>query len=148
MSQVHSLFLLYWAAFKIHEHFACTHPHGAFVAHSTCYVTSTYWTGVLCSRAWVRMYSRFDICRSFWWIWICNYVTDQFSRFELTRGRKSVEMNSGLSGYELISICWHLLLPDSFTSCRLRSLEPDSRVTHGDVYVSLTFTKFLTQLVQ
>ena len=25
-SQVQSLFLLYWAAFKIPEHFACTHP--------------------------------------------------------------------------------------------------------------------------
>ena len=55
---------------------------------------------------------------------LCNHVTDQFSRFELTRGRKPVEMNSGLSGYELISICWHLFLPGSSTSCRLRSLEP------------------------
>ena len=27
-----------------------------------------------------------------------NHVTDRFSRFELTRGRKSVEMNSRLSG--------------------------------------------------
>ena len=25
-SQVQSLFLRYWAAFKIPEHFACTHP--------------------------------------------------------------------------------------------------------------------------
>ena len=55
---------------------------------------------------------------------ICNHVTDQFSHFELTRGRKPVEMNSGLSGCELISICWHMLLPDCSTSCRLRSLEP------------------------
>ena len=34
-----------------------------------------------------------------------------------------VEINSGLSGSKLISICWQLLLPDSSTSCRLRSLE-------------------------
>ena len=54
----------------------------------------------------------------------CNHVTDQFSRFEQTQDRKPVEMNSGMSGYELISICWHLLVPDSFTSCRLSSLEP------------------------
>ena len=26
VSQVQSLFLRYWAAFKIPEHFACTHP--------------------------------------------------------------------------------------------------------------------------
>ena len=26
VSQVQSLFLQYWAAFKIPEHFACTHP--------------------------------------------------------------------------------------------------------------------------
>ena len=40
---------------------------------------------------------------------LCNHVTDQFSHFELTQ-----------------SIFWHLLtlLPDSSTSCRLRSLEP------------------------
>ena len=54
---------------------------------------------------------------------LCNHVTDQFSRFELTRGRKPVEMNSGLSGYELISIFWNLLLSDSYTSCRLRLLD-------------------------
>ena len=29
---------------------------------------------------------------------VCIHGADQFSRFELTRGRKSVEMNSGLSG--------------------------------------------------
>ena len=30
---------------------------GALVAHSsTCDVASTYWTRILCSRAWVRMY--------------------------------------------------------------------------------------------
>ena len=56
---------------------------------------------------------------------LCNHVTDQFSRFELARRRKPVEMNSGLSGYELISICWHMLFPDSSTSCRLKSMEPD-----------------------
>ena len=28
---------------------------------------------------------------------LCNHITDQFSRIELTRGRKAVEMNSGLS---------------------------------------------------
>ena len=31
-------------------------------------------------------------------LWLCIHVTDQFSRFERTRGRKPVELNSGLSG--------------------------------------------------
>ena len=59
VSQVQSLFLRYWAVFKIPEHFH-VHPSrasGALVAHSsTCDVVNTYWTGVLCSRAWVRIY--------------------------------------------------------------------------------------------
>ena len=62
---------------------------GALVAHSaTCDVASIYWTGILCNKAWVQMY----IVR------FCDHVTDQFSHFELTRGRKPVEMNSVLSG--------------------------------------------------
>ena len=58
VSQVQSLFLRYWAAFKIPEHFVCTHPeHLVHLAHSsTCDVASIYRTGLLCIRAWVRMY--------------------------------------------------------------------------------------------
>ena len=67
---------------------------GTVVAHSsTCDIASTYWTGVLCSSAWVRMY----IARHLWELWVglvrllplrlCNHITDQFSCFELTRGR-------------------------------------------------------------
>ena len=40
-------------AFRVHPSIAF----GALVANSpTCDVASTYWTGILCSRAWDRMY--------------------------------------------------------------------------------------------
>ena len=77
---------------------------GVLVANSpTCDVASTYWTGILCSRAWVRMYiaqsvEALDGLVRLSSLRLCNYITDQFSRIELTRGRKPVEINSGLSG--------------------------------------------------
>ena len=37
----------------------------------------------------------------------------------------------------LISICWHLLLPDSSTTCRLRSLEPIRSCARAFIYINL-----------
>ena len=56
------------AAFKTPEHFACTYPEHEL------------------GQIWVSLHR------------LCNHVADQFSRFEPTRGRKPVEMYSGLSG--------------------------------------------------
>ena len=130
VSQDQSPFFRYWVAFKIPEHFACTYQeHLVHLLLTPRLVTLRVHTGQGC----FVVGSGFgctspDMCRSFWWVPLSslllrNHVADQFSRFELTRGRKHVEMNSRLSGLELISICWHLLLPDSSTSCRLKSLE-------------------------
>ena len=56
-SQVQSLFLRYWAADSRAFHMHPSRAFGTLVANSmTCDVASTYWTGILCSMAWVRMY--------------------------------------------------------------------------------------------
>ena len=78
---------------------------GAQIAYSsTSDITGTYRAGILGSRPWIRMYvarhqkeQELDTVRSLSQRH-CGRVDDQFSRCELTRGSKTVETNSRLSG--------------------------------------------------
>ena len=83
------------------------HPSKIYVARVAYSLTSdvsgTYRTGVLGSRAWIWMYvarhlkeQELGSVRSS--SRLCDRKEDNFSRYEMTRGRKPAETNSRLSG--------------------------------------------------